>query len=98
MVSAACLVGRQTILVCLFPEKSEMGSQEKNRDKWMENATGRFLVQIHRSHFVSKIVCSVPKIAMEEIFFNIYFTSDVHANTIISRRACVIIWCPECWN
>ena len=32
------------------------------------------------------------------IFFYIYLTSDGHANTIISRRACVIIWCPECWK
>ena len=37
MVSAICLVGRQTILVCLFPENCQMGSQENKRDKWMEN-------------------------------------------------------------
>ena len=37
-VSATCLVGRQTILVCFFfPENCEMGSQENKRDKWMEN-------------------------------------------------------------
>ena len=35
MVSAACLAGRQTILVCFFPRT--VGSQEKKRDKWMEN-------------------------------------------------------------
>ena len=32
------------------------------------------------------------------IFFYIYLTSDGHANTIISRCACMIIWCPECWK
>ena len=31
-------------------------------------------------------------------FFYIYLTSDGHANTIISRRVWVIIWCPECWK
>ena len=33
---------------------------------------------------------------LKNVFFNIYFTLDGHANTIISRRACMIIWCPEC--
>ena len=33
-----------------------------------------------------------------ECFFKLYFTSNGHAKTIISRRACVIIWCPECWR
>ena len=64
MVSAARLAGWQTILVCFFPRT--VGSQEKKRDKWMENknATRRFLVQIHPSRFVSKVICAVPNIAI----------------------------------
>ena len=35
---------------------------------------------------------------MFSIFFYIYFTSDGHANTIISSHVCMIIWCLECWK
>ena len=31
-------------------------------------------------------------------FWKLYFTSNGHAKTIISRCAYVIIWCPECWK
>ena len=35
LVSAACLAGWQTMLVCFFPRT--VGSPEKKRHKWVEN-------------------------------------------------------------
>ena len=41
----------------------------------IKNATGRFLVQICPSRFVSKVVCPVPNIAMEAGMFFLNFIS-----------------------
>ena len=88
--------------IFFFPENYGFAARKrKETNGWkIKNATGRFLVQIHPSPFVSKVVCPVPKIAIEVgmFFLKVYFTWNGHANTIISRRACVIIWCPECWK
>ena len=86
--------------VCFFPKTVKWGHRKrKETNGWkIKNPTGCFLVQILSSCFVSKIVRPVPKIANEECFCYIYFTSDGHADTIISRHACMIIWCPECWK
>ena len=66
MVSAACLAGWQTILVCFFSRELWVRRKRKETNRWkIKNATGRFLVQIHPSRFVSKVVCSVPNIAIE---------------------------------
>ena len=101
MVSAACLAGRQTILICFFPRELWVHRKRKETNgRKIKNATRRFLVQIHPSRFVSKVVCPVPNIAIEAgmFFFQLYFTSNGHAKTIISRRALMIIWYLECWK
>ena len=59
----------QTIIVCFF---KWVRRKRKETNGWkIKNANGRFLVQIHPSHFVSKVVCPVPKIAIEAamVFF-----------------------------
>ena len=43
-----------------------------------------------------KSLAQYLRLQLKNDFFYIYFTSDGHANTIISRRACAIIWCPKC--
>ena len=51
------------------------------------------------SHILSvKSFAQYLRLQLKNVFFNTYFTSDGHANTIISRPACRIIWCPECWK
>ena len=108
MVSAACLADWQTILEG-FARELWVCRKRKETNGWkIKNVTGRFLVQIHPSRFVSKVVCPVPKIANWRIFFDVYFISDDHANqetmifscanTIIPRRSSAIIWSPECWK
>ena len=42
MVSAACLAGQQTILVCFFPRN--VGLQEKKRDKLIENYKRKWML------------------------------------------------------
>ena len=70
MVSAACLVGWQTILVCFFSRELWVRRKRKGTNGWkIKNATGRFLVQIHPSRFVSKVVCPIPNIAIEAGMF-----------------------------
>ena len=60
MVSAACLAGWQTILVC-FSRELWVCRKRKETNGWkIKNATGRFLVQIHPSCFVSKVVWPAP--------------------------------------
>ena len=69
MVSAACLAGWQTILV-FFSLKLWVHRKRKETNGWkIRNATGRFLVQIHPSRFVSKVVCPIPNIAIEAGMF-----------------------------
>ena len=91
MVSAVCLAGRQTILVCFFPENCGFTGKEKRQ------MDGKLKIQIHPTRFVSKVVCPVPKIAIDIGWpcANLIFSC---ANTIISRHVCAIIWCPECWK
>ena len=44
--------------------------KRKETNGWkIKNATGRFLVQIQPSRFVSKVVCPVPNIAIEAGMF-----------------------------
>ena len=43
--------------------------KETNAGWKIKNVTGRFLVQIHPSHFVSKVICPVPNIAIEAGMF-----------------------------
>ena len=72
MVSAACLAGWQTILV-FFSRELWVRRKRKETNGWkIKNATGRFLVQIHPSRFVCKVVRPVPNIAIEAgmFFFN----------------------------
>ena len=70
MVSAACLAGWQTILVCFFSRELWVRRKRKGTNGWkIKNATGRFLVQIHPSRFVSKVVCPVPNIAIQAGMF-----------------------------
>ena len=81
--------------------------KETTNVKWkIKNATGRFLVQMHLSCFVSKIVYPVPKIAIEECFvflhlFHIGWPCK-HYNFpgpgIISRRACMIFGAQNAGN
>ena len=60
---------------------------------------GKIKVQLDTSHVLSVKSCAQHlRMQLKNDFFKIYLTSDDHANTIISRRACVIIWCPECWK
>ena len=75
MVSAACLAGRQTILVCFFFRQLWICRKRKETNRWnIKNATGHFLVQIHPSRFVSKVICPVPKISIEArmFFFSLF--------------------------
>ena len=63
-VFAAFLVGQQTILVSFFSRERR---NRKETNGWkIKSATGRFLVQIHLTRFVRKIVCPVSKNAIEE--------------------------------
>ena len=95
-VFAAFLVSRQTILVSFFFRERR---NRKETNGWKNKSHRNRTLQIHLSRFVHKIVCPVSKNAMEEwFFFYIILTPDNHANNIISRHACVIIWCPECYK
>ena len=93
-VFAAFLVGRQTILISLFSRERR---NRKETNGWKnKSATGRYR---YTSHVLSlKWFAQYLRMQLKNDFFFIYLTSDGHANTIISRRACVIIWCPECWK
>ena len=73
MVSVACLAGWQTILVCFSPELWVRRKRKETNGWKIKNATGHFLVQIHPSYFVSKVVCTVPNIAVEAGMFFFYF-------------------------
>ena len=56
-VSAICLAGRQTILVRVFLPRTVKWVRRKTKETngWkIKNVTGRFLVQIHPSRFVSR--------------------------------------------
>ena len=69
MVSAACLADWQTILEG-FARELWVCRKRKETNGWkIKNVTGRFLVQIHPSRFVSKVVCPVPNIAIEAGMF-----------------------------
>ena len=58
-------------------------------------ATGRYR---YTSHVLSvKSFAQYLRMQLKNDFF-LHLTSDNHANNIISRHACVIIWCPECWK
>ena len=61
---------------------------------------GKIKVQLDAtSHILSvKAFAQYLRMQLKNDFFYIYLTSDGHANTIIFRRACMIIWCPECWK
>ena len=53
-----------------FPRELWVRRKRKETNgRKIKNATGCFLVQIHPTHFVSNVVCPVPKIAIEECFF-----------------------------
>ena len=96
MVSAVCLAVRQTILVCFFPENCGFAGKEKRQMYGkLKMHTRRLLVQIHPCQVLS--VKSFTQLKNVQ-FFDIYFTSDGLANTVISRRACMISWFPECWK
>ena len=72
-VSGGCLAVRQTVLLCFFFRKRRKRKETKG---WkIKNVTGRFLVQIHPSRFVSKVICPVPKIAIEAGMFFLKFVS-----------------------
>ena len=56
-VSAICLAGRLTILVCFFFPRTVKWFPRKTKETngWkIKNVTGRFLAQIHPSRFVSR--------------------------------------------
>ena len=93
-VFAAFLVGRQTILVSFFSRERR---NRKETNGWKnKSATGRYR---YTSHVLSvKSFAQYLRMQLKNDFFYIYLTSDGHANTIISRRVCMIIWCPECWK
>ena len=93
-VFAAFLVGWHTILVSFFSREC-MNRKETNGWK-NKSATGRYR---YTSHVLSvKLFAQYLKMQLKNDFFYIYSTSRGHVNTIISRRACVIIWCPECFK
>ena len=94
MVFATFLVGRQTIVVSFFSQECK---NRKETNGWKnKSATGRYR---YTSHNLSvKSFAQYLRVQLKNDFFYIYLTSDGHANTIISRRACVIIWCQECWK
>ena len=76
---------RMIILVSFFSREPR---NRKETNGWKnKSATGRYRYTSH-----------VLECNWRMIFFYIYSTSNGHANTIISRRACIIIWCPECWK
>ena len=87
-------MGRQTILISLFSRERR---NRKETNGWKnKSATGRYR---YTSHVLSlKWFAQYLRMQLKNDFFFIYLTSDGHANTIISRRACVIIWCPGCWK
>ena len=94
-VFAAFLVGRQTILISFFSWERR---NTKETNGWKnKSATGRYR---YTSHVLS-VKSFAQYLSMQlknDFFLYIYLTSDGHANTVISRCACVIIWCPECWK
>ena len=93
-VFAAFLVGRQTILVSFFSRERR---NRKETNGWKnKSATGCYR---YTSHVLSvKSFAQYLRMQLKNDSFYIYLTSDGHANTIISRHACMIIWCPECWK
>ena len=87
-------MGRQTILVSFFSRERR---NRKETNGWNnKSATGRYRYASHVL-FV-KSFAQYLRMQLKNDFFYIYLTLDGHANTIISRRVCVIIWCPECWK
>ena len=96
-VFAAFLVSRQTILVSFFFRERRNRTWKRQMDgKIKVTATGRYR---YTSHVLSvKLFAQYLKMQLKNDFFYIYSTSRGHVNTIISRRACVIIWCPECFK
>ena len=63
MVFAAFLVGRQTILVSFFSRERR---NRKETNGWKNKSHRNWMLQIHLSRFVRKIVCPVSKNAIEE--------------------------------
>ena len=87
-------MGRQTILVSFFSRECR---NRKETNGWKnKSATGRYR---YTSHVLSvKSFAQYLRMQLKNDLFYIYLSSDGHAKTIISRRACVIIRCPECWK
>ena len=72
MVSAACLAGRQTILVCFFPKNCGFAGKEKRQ------MGGKLKTQLHA--FWYRYIPHVPfaqylRLQLKDVFFYVYFVA-----------------------
>ena len=93
-VFTAFLVGWQTILEFLFWKRRK----RKETNGWKnKSASGRYR---YTSHVLSvKSFAQYLRMQLKNDFF--LHLSNIGwpiASTIISRRAWLMIWCPECWK